>query len=455
MQRLLQSGNPEFVMIYGRRRVGKTFLVRTLLSKEMCFSMTGIANARREEQLRNFQRTMMHYSKRIAKNAPADWFEAFEQLRTLIEQSKKKRKVVFLDELPWMDTPKSNLVSALEHFWNGWASAREDIMLIVCGSAASWLVKNIEANKGGLHNRLTAKIRLQPFTLCETNLFLRHKGIRWDLSQVAQCYMTMGGIPYYLNLLDKEKTLAENIDRLLCEENALLADEFSHLYASLFTHSEDYIDIVKVLSKKKLGYTRDEISHLTKKQDGGSLTRRLKALCECGFVRKYFAHGKADALYQLSDFYTLFYFQFLQHNKNLRQNVWQQEMLTSAYTTWCGLAFERLCFAHIKQIKHALGISGISTQIYAIYQPDYQIDMVIERADGYINLCEMKFTRLPYSMTKREAELIQNRMEQLTAAHKSRTTILPVLISNQKAKYNQHYNSVIVSNITLDDLAEL
>ena len=455
LQRLFDSGNPEFVMIYGRRRVGKTFLVCETLGKDFCFAMTGLAKQRREEQLLNFQRTLARYSKRLAKNTPADWFEAFEQLRTLLEQSKMKRKVVFLDELPWMDTPKSNLVSALEHFWNDWASARPDIMLVVCGSAASWLVKNIEDNKGGLHNRLTAKMRILPFSLHETHLFLRYKGIRWDAAKEAQCYMTMGGIPYYLNLLDKNIGLSENIDRLFCKEDALLADEFQHLYASLFTHSDEYVEIVKALSKKKMGLTRNEILTQTKRLDGGSLTRRLKDLCECGFVNKYYAHGRVETLYQLVDFYSLFYFQFLQPTQKKQQIVWREQMLTSGYTTWCGLAFERLCFAHIPQIKHALGIAGVSTQTYALYKENAQIDMVIERSDKVVDLCEIKFTDRPYALSKREAELFSNRMDVLLQSFKARRTIETVLISNQNAVRNIHYNGLINKNITLDDLMNM
>lgn len=455
LKRLFNSGNSEFVMIYGRRRVGKTFLVRETLGKDFCFAMTGLAKQNRKAQLLNFQRTLARYSKRLAKNTPADWYEAFEQLRTLLEQSKMKRKVVFLDELPWMDTPKSNLVSALEHFWNDWASTRSDIMLIVCGSAASWLVKNIEDNKGGLHNRLTAKMRILPFTLHETHLFLRNKGIRWDSAKEAQCYMVMGGVPYYLNLLDKNYSIAENIDRLFCKEDALLADEFQHLYASLFTHSDEYVEIVKALSKKKMGLTRNEILAQTKRLDGGSLTRRLKDLCECGFVNKYYAHGIVDALYQLVDFYSLFYFQFLQPSQKKKQIIWREQMLTSGYATWCGLAFERLCFAHITQIKHALGIAGVSTQTYALYKKNAQIDMVIERSDKIIDLCEIKFTDRPYALTKREAELLSNRAEELAQSFRSRRTIEIVLISNQKAVRNIHYNSLINKNITLDDLINI
>ena len=455
LKRLRNSGEPEFVMIYGRRRVGKTYLIRKTLGKDFCFYMTGLAKQRREVQLQNFQMTMAHYSKRLAKKTPKDWFEAFELLRSLLEHSKMKRKVVFLDELPWMDTPKSNLVSALEHFWNGWASSQNDIMLVVCGSAASWLVKNIEDNKGGLHNRLTAKIRLAPFTLHETHLFLRSKGIRWDIAKEAQCYMTMGGIPYYLNLLDKNKSLADNIDRLFCTEGALLGDEFGHLYASLFTHSEEYVEIVNALSKKKIGFTRDEILKQIKQADGGSLTRRLKDLCECGFVNKYFAQGRVEALYQLVDFYSLFYFQFLQPQQKKKQIVWREQMLSSAYTSWTGLAFERLCFAHIEQIKRALGIEGVTTHTYALTKDNAQIDMVIERSDKVVDLCEMKFTDSPYALSKREAELIKNRIEVLSNSFKQRRTIEVVLITNQIALQNSHYNNLIDKNITLDNLVML
>lgn len=452
LKRLVDSEQPEFVVVYGRRRVGKTFLIRSFFNDKFVFYTTGIARGTRREQLRHFSDTLHEQCPFLPATEAEDWYEVFRRLRTLIQTSRAHRKVVFLDELPWMDTQKSEFVKALELFWNEWGSTRNDLLLIVCGSAASWMVKNIIKNRGGFHNRLTCKLRLNPFSIRETALFLHEKDIDWLDETIAECYMIMGGIPYYLMQLDKSYSLAQNVDRLFFRENALLADEAENLYSSLFKRSEDYVHIVKALVSRRSGLTREEIVTVTGLSNGGGLTRMLAELTECGFIRVYEPLKMRKKLYQLNDFYTLFYYMFVAGQKGYDDNMWMHLQGTHAYSTWLGLSFERLCFAHTSQIRHALGLDSIATKTYSLYTESAQMDMVIERADNVVNLCEMKYTQLPYALDKAEAEKLRCRMDYLQSLNRRRRNVQCVLVTKQQAKQNNYYNSLIIRNITLTDM---
>lgn len=451
LQRIYDSANSEFVVVYGRRRVGKTFLVREFFNDDFVFYATGVARGDRKEQLAHFHNRLIRYGSPDDQTPPQDWFVAFERLEALAGKSRKKRKVIFLDELPWMDTQKSEFLKALELFWNEWASARNDIVLVVCGSAASWMVNKVISNRGGLHNRLTCRLKLLPFTLAETKEYLESQKFKWDNLSIAECYMILGGIPYYLHLLDKGRSLAQNIDRLFFTESALLADEFDNLYSSLFSKSEDYVKIVETLSKKKAGFTRDEIVKGTKLSNGGGLTRKLLALEQCGFIRKYKAIGEVPYLYQLSDCFTLFYFQFLRNGSYSDHETWMHLLTTNTCTTWRGLAFERLCFAHLQQIKHKLGISGILTNTCSYYSEQAQVDMVIERADRAVTVCEMKFSERPYTITKAEWDKIETRLSEVQQHFIRKTLFFAMITTNGLAK-NKYSMNYVQQEVTLNDL---
>ena len=452
LDRIMESTSSEFVMVYGRRRVGKTYLIREYFANRFSFYATGIAQGTLQEQLMNFKLTLSATDASIANSNIRNWFEAFGSLSRHLEKSKERKKVVFLDELPWMDTPRSNFIKALEHFWNTWASARNDIILIVCGSAASWMMKNIVKNHGGLHNRLTCKIKLNPFTLAECKEYLHSLGIRWENRMIAECYMVLGGIPYYLKMLDKRLSLAQNIDRLFFADSALFEDEFSNLYASLFRNSAEYVRIVEVLAKKKSGYTREEMLTQLKLNDGGGFTRRLEELEQCGFIRKYHSAGDVSAVYQLIDFYSLFYFQFLKKGRSYDTDTWMHLAGTPAYHNWCGLSFEKLCLVHLPQLKQASGISGIRTNSYAYYGKEAQIDLVIERGDNVVNLCEMKYTEDEFVITKAYAEKLHQKQAALRKYIKRKKSIQMTLISANGVKRNEYFYNLIQQDFTLDIL---
>ena len=451
LNRLYQSESPEFAIVYGRRRVGKTFLVRETLGHAFSFYATGVARGNKEDQLAAFHSALLEYGLPVRYTRPVSWEEAFELLKIVVERSKQRRKVLFIDEMPWMDTAKSKFLEALDLFWNKWASAREDILLIGCGSAASWMVKNIVRSRGGLHNRITCKIKLAPFTLAETRSFLLSKKVEWETRDIAEIYMILGGIPYYLNLLDRSLSLAQNVDRLFFKSSALLDDEFDNLYSSLFKNASEHKKIIEALSKHKVGLTRENILLTTKLTDGGTFGIKLDELEQCGFIRKYKAIGSKGQLYQLTDFYTLFYFKFLNGQKEGDTARWMHLMLSRTYTTWCGLAFERLCMSEIEMIKTVLGISGIATKHYSLQTPIAQVDMLIERADRVISLCEMKYYDSPYTMTKKDAEDMEKRIWEVREKT-MRKNIQVVLITPYGVKQNKYSANAVHQVITLADI---
>ncbi|MDY0267230.1 MAG: ATP-binding protein, partial [Methanimicrococcus sp.] len=352
MSDYFESENSEFVAVFGRRRVGKTFLIRETFETEFAFYFTGSVNSNLKNQLQNFNAALNKYGTDFY-SFETNWFKAFEQLSHLLEKlPNKNKKIIFLDEVPWMDTPRSGFLPALEYFWNGWASSRKDILLIVCGSATSWMTNNLLKNRGGLHNRVTQKMYVAPFTLKECELYFKEKNIAMSRYQIAESYMVLGGVPFYLSLLDKNLSLAQNIDQLCFSPHGILKDEFSNLYASLFKNSQNHIKIIEALSKKTKGMTQSELSDMTKISDGGGLVKILDELEQCGFIRKYHTFGqKKGYLYQLIDFYTLFYYKFIKDNAYFDEIFWLNSIDSAQHRSWSGFAFEQVCISHTRQMK--------------------------------------------------------------------------------------------------------
>ncbi|MDR0843169.1 MAG: ATP-binding protein, partial [Acidobacteriota bacterium] len=396
------SGKPEFVVVYGRRRVGKTFLIRKAFEDNFDFHFTGIAHSSTSETLAEFGKALRRHGD-TGESAPLDWFEAFDRLRDLIEALRGAgRKIIFLDELPWMAAHKSGFIRALEHFWNGWASTRDDILLVVCGSATTWIADNILKNHGGLYGRVTQQLYLRPFTLAECEAYYRAAGLIMSRYQIVESYMIFGGIPYYLSLMRKG-SFSANVDRLCFAPNGPLVNEHENLYASVFQNAGKYIAVIGVLATKRQGLFRDEIVSAAGFKDGGGITKILRDLELSGFVRKYkgFSATKKGAIYQLVDFFTLFYHAHIEkHDGN--PHYWSDLLETPAHAAWSGYAFEQVCFAHIDQIQKTLGIDRIRTSVSAwrsvASSPGAQIDLVIDRADQVINLCEVKYSDKEYAI---------------------------------------------------------
>lgn len=455
LKRCFESNRSEFLIVYGRRRIGKTFLVRNCFDDNFAFSHVGVRGLTTKEQIENFAESLKEYSNSSFAPSPKNWLEAFRMLRKILEE-KDGKKIVFIDEMPWLDKGKSGFVAALEAFWNGWAANRKDIFLIACGSSTSWMVDKLIYNKGGLHNRITCHIYLRPFTLIETEEYLATRGCHWDRFQIAQCYMAMGGVPYYLSLIDTSTSLTQNIDRLYYSKNAVLRNEFYELYYSLFKNAEDYIEVIKALSNKREGMTRQELSkHIHK--TGSGLTHLLQNLERSDFLLGYSKFGtkKNGVIYRLIDFYSLFYMRFIDGDRNQDSKWWEHNMNSSQVKSWQGFSFELLCMLHLPQIKQKLGIGGISTST-STWRSDspehnYQIDMVIDRSDRIINLCEMKFSEGQYVINKDYETRLRERMSWFIAETKTRKATVITMVSTYGLLRNKH-SWVVQNEVLLDDL---
>lgn len=455
----LDSLKSEFVAVYGRRRVGKTFLVKSVFEGKFTFQLTGIAQATFKDQLTNFNMAMRKQYPNEIINSASNWMEAFQQISDIAEKSKEKKKIIFIDELPWFDTARSRFIQALEHFWNSWASARKDVLLIVCGSAASWMINSLINNRGGLHNRVTQKIKIEPFTLKECEDFLNHKKITLDKYHIIQLYMVLGGIPFYWNELKKGLSASQNINQLCFESNGFLMGEFNNLFKSLFAKAERHEAIIAALAKKGKGLTREEISTETKQLTGGSFTRLLEELEESGFIRKYIPFEKKErsSLYQLSDFFSLFHIKFIKGQKRFDKNHWEKMIDNPKQKAWSGYAFEQVCLAHTEQIKKALGISGISTEESAwrsIQSKDgAQIDLVIDRRDGVINLCEMKFSTKTFAIDKKYDTELKNKVMAFRAETRRKKALFLTMITTYGLKANT-YSLNVQNDLKMDVLFE-
>ena len=452
----MNSGKPEFLVVYGRRRVGKTFLIREYFKDNFFFTHTGLAGANAALQLAEFNKSLRRAGGEAHRNA-ADWPDAFDCLRQCIERSGDERKVIFIDELPWMDRHKSLLLPALEHFWNGWASGRSDIFFIVCGSATSWVTAKLLKDKEGFYGRLTGRLFIRPFTLRECEAYYREAGIVFSRYQMVESYMVFGGIPYYLSLFRKEPGFTQNVDRLCFREGGALRGEYELLYGSLFKNAEGHMAVVEALADKRAGLSREALLKGSKLTDGGGFTRILNELEQCGFIRKYISYGKKtrDALYQLTDPFTLFHLRFIKGGETYGTPFWSAYTDDGGLRAWTGYAFEQVALAHIVQIKRKLQIGGVLTRQYswrsAKTQPGVQIDLVIDRNDRVINLCEMKYCRDEYEIDAAYGRQLQRRAEVFRNETGVKSALHTTLVTTYGLLRNEHAAN-IQSVVTMDDL---
>ena len=460
LERLYKSSNSEFVIIYGRRRIGKTFLVNQLFQDRFTFAYVGARNQSPRVQLQRFARQLQEFSGSPFIPSLANWEEAFEQLKVLIKtKPARERKVIFFDEMPWIDTPRSSFVDALEYFWNSWAAQRQDILFIACGSATSWMVDKLIKNQGGLHNRITAQIYLRPFNLGECEEFLHEHGCRWDRYTILQCYMALGGVPFYLGLLSSRESLTQNLDRLFFQKNAAMKEEFDELFNALFSHADKYIDVVKKLASKREGMLRSELIELTK-LSGGGLSKVLDNLERCDFIERYSKYKSSirNTIYRISDPYILFYFKFIQNNNSKDEHYWSSNMNTPSVKAWQGFSFEAVCLSHLSQLKKSLGLTVVATNSCSWRkqggeEDGAQIDLLIERSDRMINICELKFSEKPYSITKAYADNLRKIMAIFAeSTHTSKSLVL-TMVTTYGVLPGIH-SGIVQNEVTMDALFE-
>ncbi len=449
----------QLIAVYGRRRVGKTYLVRNVFGQNLFFAHTGLYNVSLQEQLEAFRDSLLrHGAQNVGKLR--SWREAFLALEQLIVNSKDQKRIVFLDELPWLDTPKSSFVAAFEHFWNAWASAQHNLLVVFCGSATSWIINKVLKNKGGLHNRVTGQVALEPFTLGECREYADSMGLAYSDMDITEGYMIFGGIPYYWSFLRKGESLAQSVDRLFFVNNGPLRHEFLELYNSLFKSEDYHMKIVSALAKKKTGLKLNDLAAALSLQKGGSLSRHLEELEQCGFIRSCQSWGKKkkDTIYQLMDNFTLFHFAFIDGISNSDEHFWSASSTSPSVQTWKGLAFERVCLMHVPQIKKALGISGVLTHTYAwqhrpddVYPIGTQIDLIIERADRIVNVCEIKWSAAPYVIDKEYDAKLRSKIGVFTGVTGTRLAVHLTMISTFGVVHNMYWNT-LQSEVLLKEL---
>ncbi len=461
LSKIYKSSKSELLAVIGRRRVGKTYLIREFFKGKLAFEMVGLKDGSTKQQLRNFAYSLKEVVPSTDLTVPKDWLEAFYLLKEQLEKERKteEKKVVFIDELPWIATAKSDFLTGFSFFWNSYAS-KANVLVIICGSATAWMIKKIINNKGGLHNRVTRKILLRPFTLSETAAYFEAKNIHFNHYQLLYLYMTMGGIPHYLDQVEGGKSAAQNIDEICFHPQGMLRTEFANLYSSLFKNPERYEAIVRILAGKWQGLSRAEIVAKSKIKDGGGLTNILQELEQSGFITAYvpFNKKKKDTLFRLTDNYSLFYLKFIQALANNQSNSWQMLSQTQSWKSWSGYAFENICLQHIEQIKKALGITGIHTNQFSFFakasetHKGTQIDLLIDRQDKVINLCEIKFYNDTLTLTKTYAENLIHKKRLFKQLSKTKKQLFITLITTYGLQQNQHSIGLIDNILGLKDL---
>ncbi len=462
LENALESTSPELIAIFGRRRVGKTFLVRSVYEKYIAFEFSAVHNATMPEQLGGFTKAYQQAKKSSAAyQAPVTWFAAFTLLEDFLTPILKKRKaVVFFDEFPWMHTPRSNFLKAFEQFWNTYASRHPNLTVVICGSAASWMIRNVVNNRGGLHNRLTRRLKLLPFTLKETEAYLVSRSVTLDRHQLLQLYMAMGGIPEYLKEVAPGKSAAQVIDHAFFSKHGTLKKEFDNLYPALFENASQHILVVRTLAAVSKGMTRKEIIGSAQLNSGGWISQILEELEESGFIMSYIPYNRTskDLVYRLSDEYSLFYIKYIEKSRATGEGTWLRLSESASWKSWSGYAFEGVCLKHIAQIRASLGITSVYTEesiwrhVPGKGQPGAQIDLLLDRKDYCINICEMKFSTEIFSVSKKYAEELLQKITVFKSIEKPKKTIFLTMITTYGVAKNQYSKGLVQSELTMDVL---
>ena len=464
LERLYGSNRAEFVAIYGRRRVGKTFLIKQTLKDRFTFQHTGVSPVdqqdeknRMKTQLESFFYSMLNHGLEGYKQ-PKTWMEAFYLLTQLLQKlDNGQRMVIFFDELPWMDTPRSGFLSAFESFWNGWCNGRDNVMLVVCGSATSWMLSNLSRNKGGLYGRLTDEIKVSPFTLKECEEYFEHEDIELSRYDIVQSHMVFGGIPYYLSYFRKGYSFEQMTDMILYGSKPRLKDEFNRLFRAIFTNAEDCKKIIRHLAKRNYGYTREEIASATGLPLGGGLSDTLTALAESDFILRYSPYGKGTGeYYKLIDNFCLFWLKHVEPHQE-DATFANDNFASDVMKGWRGVAFEQVCWQHIQQIKRGLGIEGVKTSVSSWNvkgqetKTGTQVDLLIMRDDNIVNLCEMKFSGSLYAIDHEEETKMLHRVDMLKKTLSSKQKVHLTLITTYGLIPGKHSGKV-QKVLTCDDL---
>lgn len=452
----INSDRSELIAIYGRRRIGKTYLTREFFRDRIIFSFIGLNNEVRSSQIENFMLKLAEVSTQFKdEELPESWLQAFSKLKQFLKgiRQTKKKKVIFIDEFPWADSQRSGFLAAFENFWNDFCTMRSDLIVVVCGSAASYMVKKIIRNRGGLHNRITRKIKLEPFTLKETKALLRYKGIVMPNIEILKIYMAFGGVAEYLEYLEPGDSAVTAIDRLCFQKGAQLENEFDDIFISLFEERAYHEKIISALAKSpKKGLKRNELLVELGIPSGGSFSKSLKELILSGFVLKYdsITNNRKTTRFRIYDEFCSFHIQFIVPFKGSR---WTQIFQKQEYKSWCGYAFETICLKHVAEIKKALNCDQIESKNYTWSNNKAQVDLVIDRSDGVVNLCELKFYNDEFTVTPDYAMKLRNKETEFRLATGSKKGLYTTMITTWGVK-GAHSIGLVTDEVKMGALFE-
>lgn len=471
LRELVRSKKSEFIAIYGRRRVGKTYLIKNLVSSFSClfFHVTGIQKGLIQVQLKEFAKQIGKSFYQSPSIVPQkNWFDAFEDLTNAINEVPKDQTVVlFFDEFPWMATPRSKILAALELYWNRYWVFDKRIKLIICGSSTSWIINNIINNEGGLHNRVTRTIHLQPFSLHETESYLKEHKIKLNRKQILDLYTVLGGVPLYWSYIRKGRSAHQCIDELCFQKNGPLVNEFGRLFESLFEDPKPYIELIRFIAQYRYGIGQSELITLSKLPNGGGTIDRLHQLEEAGFVTSLVPYGHKDrgVYYVMDDEYSLFYLRWIEPylktiaKKETNEGFWLSMSNQSTWKVWAGYAFESICYKHIDQIRRALRIEPGARAGTWRYSPRVkdrsegaQIDLLFDRLDGVITLCEIKCSHHQYAIDKSCYQELMRKIEVFKKQTRTKKQLFFCMITTMGLKETIYSEEIISNQATLEDL---
>lgn len=466
LKEAFDSEKAEFIALYGRRRVGKTYLIKNLFESLKCrfVYVSGMKNGSYSQQLQNFVEGLRK-AFIPGLEVPQNWREAFEIFTNLVDKIEtKNRVVIFLDELPWLATRKSQLLEALDYYWNRYWSHEPRIKLIVCGSAASWILNKIIYNRGGLYNRVTCQIRLEPFSLKETKAFQRANHINLNNRQIIEIYMATGGIAYYLSKLKKDLSAAQNIDELAFNKQGVLYQDFDILFLSIFENADLYADLIRIIAKSRYGISQTALLKQSKMlSSGGTAKQKLTDLEEAGFITSFLSYGhkKKGIYYRCIDEYVYFYLKWIEPFKKsatkFSKASWTALRTIPSWKSWSGYAFETICMKHIEQIRNALNLDALSFAAAWRHEgkneeDGAQIDLLFNRSDDAITICEIKYTEEPFKIDKEYFSQLRRKIEIYKKVTNTKKQIFLAFVTSSGLKPTVYSQEEVSAVVTLEDL---
>ncbi|MFH1831150.1 MAG: ATP-binding protein [Pseudomonadota bacterium] len=422
------------ISIYGRRRVGKTELIRVFSRNKAAWIFEAIEGENTASQIKHFLNQLSQFTKEpyLRDLDYKDWPPVFDLLSNKIKQ--KKDLIVAFDELSWMAARKTKLISYIKYYWDKEWKYHPHLLLILCGSVASWMVKNV-VRSNALYGRISENILLDPLKPFEVAEFI---GKKRGKKEILEYLLSFGGIPKYLEEMDFNQSIQINIDRTCFSASGFFVDEADKIFYNQFKETHIYKQIVRCLSESSLPLK--DISQKIKIPSGGGLKRYLDNLISAGIVDsindiRNFKLGKVPRYYMIDELMR-FHLQFVSPNiseiKHTHSASRFDKFTKNKWHPFMGNAFERFCLKHRYLIAQILGFDSKVTACGSLLNNNrngFQYDLVYLRSDGVVSLCEIK-----YLSDKPGTDLIKEMEAKLRVTDMPKDiTVEKILISNQEA----------------------